>query len=129
MSTDLQPDTADVLQEEDTSAVTVPVCITDQKSPVRVQTLPRKAGATLTKGLTTTAQRVLRADHRRASATLMSASAFYLAFSLASAQDTSTMALCLAGVPVDCEATTDVYVRTVTSTADLGIITFLWAEG
>jgi hypothetical protein len=129
MSNVLQPSVADVLQEEDTSAVTVPVCITDQKTPIRTQALPRKGGATLTKPITATSQRVLRADHRRALARLSCATAIYVAFSQTAAQDPSTMALCLAGVPVSCEADTDIYVRTVTGTDNLGIMTFLWAEG
>lgn len=129
MSTDLQPDVPAVLQEEDDGGLTVPVCLVEQKSPLRVQALPRKAGANMTRPITTTPSRVLRADPRRASALLVCASAFYVAFSRAGAQETISMTLWPANVPLDCEATTDIYVRTVTSTADLGIATYLWAEG
>lgn len=129
MSTDLQPTVADVLQEEDTSAVTVPVCITDQRSPVRTQELPRKGGATFTRPLTTTPLHILRADHRRARAVLLCDAVIYVAFSQASAQDTTSMTKWLANVPFPCDATTDVYVRTATGTADLGVVTYLWAEG
>lgn len=134
MSVDLQPDVGDVLQEETDAAVTVPVCITEQKSPVRTQALPRKGGATLTKTVTTTAQRVLMADHRRAKATAISTAAaniFLFAFTEAAAQDPSTMSVWPGLVPLPVEATTELWIALPAAGTpfSVGIHTALWAEG
>lgn len=132
--TDLQPDIEDVLQEEGGGGMSVPVCITDQKQPLRTQALPRKAGATMTKTLTTTPQRVLRADARRArmrvvSTDATSAGAFRFATNAASAQDNSTMCLWPGAQPLVLEATTELWLSAVTGTFSVGIATELWAEG
>lgn len=131
--TDLQPDVPDVLQEEaDPGAITVPVCVVEQRAPLRTQALPRKAGATLTRTLTTDPLRILRADHRRASAVLVTTEAedaFRYALNAASAQDPSSMAVWPGAVPLVLDATTDIYVCAATGTVDLGVATSLWAEG
>jgi hypothetical protein len=134
MSTDLQPDVDAVLQEETDAAVTVPVCITEQKSPLRVQVLPRKGGASVQRQVTTTPRRVLRADHRRARAQIISTAAanvFLIAFTEAAAGDESTMSPWMGGVPFETGATTDVWVRLPSTGTpfQIGITTELWAEG
>lgn len=132
---DLQPDVADVLQEEDGGGLTVPVCITEQKAPLRTQALPRKGGATMTKALTTTPLRVLTADHRRAVARVIStatANVFLFAHTEASAQDESTMSLWPGLVPLPVEATTELWLRVPATPGtgfSVGISTSLWAEG
>lgn len=134
MSVDLQPDVGDVLQEETDAAVTVPVCITEQKSPLRTQSLPRKGGATFTKTLTTTPLQVLFADHRRARARIISTAAantFLVAFTQAAAQSESTMTLWPGTVPFETTATTDVWLALPSAGTPfaVGISTELWAEG
>lgn len=132
---DLQPGIDDVLQEEGGGGLSVPVCITDQKTPVRTQALPAKGGATFTKTITTTALQVLRADHRRRRATLICTTAsgvFLYAFSRASAQDESSMSVWPANVPLEVDATTDVFLRvpaTPGTSVTVGVSTSLWAEG
>lgn len=126
---DLQPDTAEVLQEEGDAAGTVPVCITEQKTPLRVQQLPRKGGATFTKSVGTTALQVLWPDHRRARAIIASTSALLIAYDTAAAQDPSTMAVWPANVPFEAGAITDVWVAVASGTAQVGVITEFWAEG
>lgn len=131
---DLQPDVADVLQEEGVPLQSVPVCVTDVKAPVRVQQLPRKGGATFTKTLTTDPLRVLTADHRRARAQVISTAAanvFLVAFTQTAAQDESTMTLWMGGVPFETTATTEVWLRLPASAESftVGVSTELWAEG
>jgi hypothetical protein len=131
----LQPDTADVLQEEGPAVEAVPVCITDSKAPVRVQVLPRKGGATMTRDLTTTPLRVLSADHRRASATVIATGAddlFLVAFTETAAQAESTMTLWPGRVPFETDATTEVWLAVPADPGTgvtVGISTQLWAEG
>lgn len=129
---ELQPTVPEVLQSEEPygKAPTVPVCI---DAPVRTQSLPRKAGATGTKTaglIADNAQRqLLRADHRRASAVLISDTPFLVALSAASAEDASTMALWPADTPCTITATSDVYVAAQTGTASVSFIEELWATG
>lgn len=133
--TNLQPDLEDVLQEEaDPGAVTVPVCLVEQRSPVRTQSLPRKAGATQTRTLSTTPQRYLRMDPRRARVTVMgtdatAAGVFRYAFTQAAAQDPSSMAVWPGGQPLIIEAVTDLYLCAAAGSVTVGIATELWAEG
>lgn len=127
--TELQPDTEDVLQEESEPQLSVPVCVVDQKTPLRVQQLPRKGGATFTKTVTTTPLQVLWPDHRRARARIVSTSALLLAYDIAAAQDASTMAIWPANQIFEAGATTDVWVAAASGTAQVGVITELWAEG
>lgn len=127
---DLQPDTDEVLQNEEVHEPAVNVHITGSDVPVRVQSLPNRAGATFTKAVTTTAQRILNADHRRAVGTIIaSGGAVYVAFSNASAQDPSRMALWPAGVPFVSSAGTEVWVQAVSGTVQVGVLTELWAAG
>jgi hypothetical protein len=131
----LQPDVPDVLQEEAEETVTVPVCLVDAKAPVRVQQLPRKGGATMTRTVTTTPWPVLRADHRRGRAILLGNTpdtSFLVAFTEAAAQAEATMALWPSGVPLEIEATTDVWLAVPAdpgTSVVVSVLTYLWAEG
>lgn len=134
MSADLQPDVDDVLQEEGPATTTIPVCLTDVKTPVRTQALPRKGGTTFTRTLSETPLRVLTADHRRAAATLISltaANVFLVAYNRASAQDVTTMMAWPGAVPLPVDATTEVWVRLPVDAEAfaLGVSTSVWAEG
>jgi hypothetical protein len=131
---DLQPDVHEVIQEEAPDVLDVPVCITDQLSPLRVQVLPRKGGATSTRTVTTTPLRVLTADPRRGRAQLISTAAanvFLVAFTETAAQDESTMAPWMGGVPFEHTAATEVWVRLPSTGTPftIGVVTELWAEG
>jgi hypothetical protein len=133
---DLQPDDEDVLQSEPPyhPSNDPPVCVTVD-GPVRTQALPTKAGATLTKALTLTPQKVLQADHRRAKVTLVCVGAatenLLVALSQAAAQDASRMALWPVNVPLVISSDSEVWAAAaaVTGTPKLGVITELWATG
>jgi hypothetical protein len=123
---DLQPDVEDVLQEETPE----PAIAVRVEGPVRTQALPRKAGASFTKTITTVAERVLRQDPYRAVAYVTSFDQdVYLAFNTASAQDTSRMCRWPRGVPFLSEAATDIWVASVTGTTAVSVSTELWATG
>lgn len=133
MSAELQPDTAEVLQEEPAHYQAIPVCVEDVKAPVRVQLLPQKGGSTRTRTVSDVkATQVLEANPRRGSAVLMSMDQEMLvAFSQASCQDPSTMSVWPKAVPFPVPATVDVYVQCATAaqTTRVSITTSLWAEG
>jgi hypothetical protein len=130
---EFQPDVDEVLQmEPETPLTSIPVCVEEVRGPVRVQELPRKAGATKTVVITDTVpHRVLRADHYRAEATLISFEQdFYFALNPQSAQEASQMARWPALVPLVLSTTTPVYVVALTSsTTTVSVITELWATG
>lgn len=127
---ELQPDTAEVLQEEAPEQYqAIPVCVKEVQAPVRVQALPRKGAASLTKALTTTPVQVLRADHWRGRALLLASADVLVAFSEASCQDDSKMAAWPADTPLELSATVEVWAKAATGTADLSVITERWAEG
>lgn len=127
---ELQPDVEDVLQVEEPVGVE-PVVKVEQQGPVRTQELPHKAATTFNRDITTNVGQVplLRADPRRAQAILIADAAFFVAMNVASAQDTSRMAEWPALLPLTVTATTDVWVRAVTGTANLSVITESWATG
>lgn len=134
---ELQPDLEDVLQVEEPEGSETAVKV-EQQGPVRAQMLPRRAGGTLTVTVGALqsatppgpgAKRVLRADPRRAQATLYAADSIMVALSQAGAQEAPTMALCPAGVPIPVTATTDIYVAAVTGEAVVGVIIEDWASG
>lgn len=127
---ELQPDTGEVLQEEAPEQYTsIPVCVEEIKAPVRIQALPRKGAATMSKSLTASAVQILRADHWRGRALLVCASPFLVAFSEASCQADSSMATWPADVPLEVTATSEVWAKVATETAVLSVITERWAEG
>ena len=126
---ELQPDTDEVLQVEPEDYQAIPVCVKEVAAPVRVQALPRKGAASMTKALTTTAVPVLRADHRRGRTVLVGDAAFLVAFSEASCQADSAMAAWPANLPLELTATTEVWAKAATGDVALSVITERWAEG
>lgn len=127
---ELQPDTGEVLQEEAPEEYTaIPVCVTETKTPTRVQLLPRKGAGSFTRALTTKPQEILRADHWRGRTLLRGDAAFLVAFSETSCQADSAMAAWPANVPLELTAAVEVWARTATGTANLSVITERWAEG
>jgi hypothetical protein len=134
MSTDvdLQPEDLAVLQAEDAGPEpTVRTVVAKVETPVRTQALPRKAGATRTRtGVTTTPVRFLAADHRRASAAVVSIGQnMLIALVPAAASDPSTMALWPQNVPFILTADTELWVASATGTTTVTVITELWAAG
>lgn len=127
---ELQPDVGEVLQEEPPEQYTaIPVCVKEVAAPVRVQALPRKGAASMTKALTTTAVQVLRADHWRGRTLLVGSGAFLVAFSEASCQADSAMAEWPAATPLELTATTEVWAKAAADTVALSVVTERWAEG
>lgn len=132
---DLQPDPLEVIQAENIGPEpNVRVDVATVETPVRTQSLPRKAGSTKTwpVGATTPVQ-VLRADHHRASAVLMSIGQnMLIALSPATAQSPQpavSMALWPANVPYTVTADTEVWVLSATGTTSVSVITEMWAAG
>lgn len=133
---EFQPDLDEVLQVEDISPEGVaPVVDVAVRGPVRTQELPHKAGATFSRtvaALTATvpAVRILSADHKRARAVLMSVGQnMYVAFTQASAQDVSRMALWPANTSFVVTTATEVWVCAATATTTISVVTELWAAG
>jgi hypothetical protein len=127
---ELQPTAEEVLQIEPT--IKEPPVTVAVDGPVRTQDLPRKGGTTFTRTVGTTVGQtpLLRADHRRASARLISVGqAMLVAFNAASAQDASRMALVPANTILVITATTDIWVISATATTAISVITELWATG
>jgi hypothetical protein len=125
---DFQPDVEEVLQIEPTTEPAVKVKVA---GPVRTQELPRKAGATFTRGVTNAVPNVpmLRADHWRAKATVIASAAIYIAFSQASAQDFNRTLWWPANLPFYTAAVTEIWVYAQTGTANVSIATEMWATG
>lgn len=129
---ELQPDDREVLQAERTDEPAVKVRIVGADSPVRIQALPRKAGATFQKSATTTPFRILTASDRRSSAKLVSVGQnmlIALSAAAANAPDTSRMALWPQNEPIDITADTEVWVASATGTTVISVITEFWATG
>lgn len=131
---ELQPDVDTVLQVEepygDQHVVKVEVC-----APVRTQRLPTKAATAFTKLSVGTftdprgQQRLLRADHRRARATIIGVSDFWMAFSQANAGQNTTCVFCPGKVPIIVEAVTDIFVSSTAGFVDISCMTESWATG
>jgi hypothetical protein len=126
---DLQPDSDEVLQTEGADG---------PEPEVRTQALPTKAGATFSKTVGTGGLRdgggqlvpILRADPRRASATLIcKTQSMLIAYDAASAGEATTMAEWPVGVPFRLSVRTDVYVAASTATTTISVLTELWATG
>jgi hypothetical protein len=126
---ELQPDPDEVLQVE--PAGHEPIVKVSQQGPVRTQSLPTKGGATTTKNVPTfpATLQILRPDHRRAKADLITSAAVYVAYGKANAQDLSTMALLPAGVRLPVSGTIEVWVTCSTGTPTVSVFTELWATG
>ncbi len=132
MASELQPDTAEVLQEEPEYVMSVQGTVA-VKGPVRTQALPRKGAATRTRTVgDTRAVQLLTADPRRGRVTLMSMDQeMLIAFSEAACQAASSMTVWPKAVPFVCDATVDVYVQCAvdSETTRVSVTTELWAEG
>lgn len=126
---ELQPDPDEVLQVE--PAGHEPIVKVSQQGPVRTQTLPTKGGATFTKNVPTfpATLHILRADHRRAKADLITSAAVLVAYGNANAQDPSTMATLPANVRLPVSGTVDVWVSCTTGTPTVSVFTENWATG
>lgn len=125
---DFQPDVDDVLQVEPTTEPAVKV---KMEGPVRTQELPRKAGATFTRGVSTSVPNVpmLRADHWRAKATVIASAAVFIGFSQASCQDPNRMLAWPANLPFYTSAVTEIWVYAQAGTANVSVATEMWATG
>lgn len=131
MTSDLQPDTGEVLQEElYEMAVTgeVSVC-----GPVRTQELPRKSGATRTRVVTDTKYvQALENDPRRGFMLVMSMDAEVLfGFTEASMQDASAASVWPKGVPLTLPVAAELWLQCAESgkTTRVSVTTGLWAAG
>lgn len=131
MTVDLQPDELEAMQAEPDSEPPVKVEVSEIRGPVRTQALPRKSAATRTRtGVGTTVARVLSADHRRASATIVSVGQpMMFAFNMASAADPASCALWPANVPYTLTADTEFWVGASTGTTTITVVTEFWATG
>jgi hypothetical protein len=133
-SDDLQPDVEDVLQVEDPEG-SEPSVKVEQQGPVRTQQLPFKAAASFTKtGIGTFTDptgraHLLRPDHRRGLAYIVSPQDFYISFSAFGATQQATSAFWPRSVPCPVAATVDVYVSATAGFADVSVISQAWATG
>jgi hypothetical protein len=126
---EFQPDLPVVLQIEGQYGTEPPVNV-KVVGPVRTQDMPLKSGATFTKVVGTTPIRLLFPDHRRAQATIISIGQnMLIAFSNASAQDPSRMALWPANVAFTHPGATELWVASATATTSVAVLTGLWATG
>lgn len=125
---ELQPDELDALQAEtDGPEPSVKVNV---DGPVRTQGLPRKQAASRTRTVTTTAVKYLAADHRRASAKVVSFDQdMLIAFNVASAGDPSTMSRWPKLVPYELTADADLWLASITATTTISFTTEFWATG
>lgn len=126
----LQPDTQAVLQEEEPPGLTtVPVCVTEIRTPVRVKNLPNLPGSTRTvTAHQGDARRVLTADRYRARVQLVGVDGDVLvAFTENDASDASTMAQWPKGVPLEIRAAAEVWLAGATADTHVSIITERWA--
>lgn len=129
MSADLQPDELEALQAEPPTGPEPAVRVIID-GPIRTQDLPRKSAASRTRTLTTTVQKILSADHRRASARIISiGQPILIAFNSASASDPSTCGVWPANLAFVLTADSELWVGSQTGTTSLSIFTEFWATG
>lgn len=128
---ELQPDEQAVLQAEEVGPdPLIRIDLARAEVPVRVQALPRRSGATINKTVDMTGGQLLKADHRRASVTVMSIGQnIYIAFSNASYQDTSRMMLWPANVPYVMTHDGELWVRSAQTTTTVSLAVEGWAAG
>jgi hypothetical protein len=128
---DLQPSDLEAMQAESTPEPPIHVQVAGIDGPVRTQALPRKSGGTRTRAAVgTTPVRILSADHRRASAKVVSiGQAMLFALTAAAKEDPSTMALWPASVPYELTADTELWVASATGTTSITVVTEFWATG
>lgn len=124
----LQPELGVVLQEEPEDNPRIEVCVRDVHGPVRTQALPRKAATAFTKTIAAAAvapAMILRADHYRAQATLISTAALRVSFNDAG----ESFAVWPANLPLVITAAVDIYVRGDAGGATVSVIVERWATG
>jgi len=128
---DLQPETDEVMQSETHTDPPVSVCVEYVKTPVRIQELPRKAGATRSYTVDkTTPRQLIHADKFRGKATIISVGDnMLIGFNRVSTSDPSLMMLWPANVPFYVTASIDVFVMSVNTTTVISVGTELWATG
>lgn len=124
----LQPELADVLQQEPEDNPKIEVCVRDVHGPVRTQALPRKGGTAFVKQIpasTAVPTMVLRADHFRGQALLISGAAFRVTFN----DPGESYGVWPANVPLPVTASLDIYVRSDAAAGTLTVIVEKWATG
>lgn len=131
MESELQPDVAEVLQEEPyTMPVTGSVSVA---GPVRTQELPRKAGATKTRTVSDTSYvQLLDNDPRRGFVTMISMDAeMAFGFTEASMQAGQSMTQWPKGVPLTLPVATELWVicNEAGKSTRVSVATGLWAAG
>lgn len=127
----LQPDLADVLQQEPEDTARIEVCVRDVHGPVRTQQLPMKAVAAFSKTVAATVVQprlILSADHYRGRATLVcSGGAMRISFNAPG----EAYAVWPAGLPLVLRTPADTYVRpdSATDPITVSVIAEKWAVG
>lgn len=124
----LQPELGVVLQAEPEDRPEIEVCVRDVHGPVRTQALPRKGGTCFNKTVAAAAIQpllILRADHYRGQATLISGVAIRVSFN----DPSETFAVWPANVPLVITAAVDIYVRGDAGAATVSVIVEKWATG
>lgn len=124
----LQPELGVVLQEEPEDRPQIEVCVRDVHGPVRTQALPKKAATAFNKTIPAAAVQpvmILRADHYRGQATLVSSVAIRVSFN----DPSETYAVWPANVPLVVTASVDIYVRGDAGAATVSVIVEKWATG
>lgn len=125
---DLQPDDLEVLQAETGEPGPAAHVVVD--GPVRTQDLPHKAAAAFSKTIGTTPVRILRADHRRATAQVMSIGGnMWFAFSESAAAGTGTSAQWPQNTTMTLTADVDLWVYAVSGTTLVSVKVEQWATG
>lgn len=131
MTTDdasLQPELAEVLQQEPEDNPRIEVCVRDVHGPVRVQALPRKAATAFRKVISASAVQpamILRADHYRAQATLIPDADMRVSFN----DPSEPYAVWPADLPLVVAATADIYVLGDAGALTVNVIVEKWATG
>jgi hypothetical protein len=134
---ELQPGELETMQAEEFGPdPSVNVVVDEIKAPVRVQELPRKAGATRTYTLSSapgqTPRRIASNNNRRASLVMVAYGGDILvSYGGQAAQDPSTMARWPEAAPLPLTATASIFVRPYldNATVQLSVITEMWATG
>lgn len=124
----LQPELGVVLQEEPEDRPEIEVCVRDVHGPVRTQALPRKAATAFNKTVEAAAVQpsmILRADHYRGQATLISTVAIRVSFN----DPGESYAVWPANVPLVVSAAVAVYARGDSGAATISVIVEKWATG
>lgn len=124
----LQPELGEVLQAEPEDRPEIEVCVRDVHGPVRTQALPRKAATAFNKTVAADAVQpamILRADHYRGQATLISDAAMRVSFN----DPSETFAIWPADLPLVITAVADIYVVGDAGAITVSVIVEKWAVG